>query len=377
MSVPQEIAGIGATTQKLRVSPSFDPLRAGVGPEEYFVLSRVDGATTLRDVIVTTGLPLSQVISIVTRLRSLGALLLPTEADPAPAPTRAATPTPTRADAPARAPSAPMEPLRAGRSGRHVAASAPSPPPLVQAPELELPNPSAAEQALLAADLEISEAERRIVLALARRVGSDPWGMLGVAKGTELADLKKAYFRLSKEIHPDRYYGKRLGPLAEVLSQVFEAVSRAYATLTEAKKQRASAPRGTASSPQAPADHAVELFDRGCAAEVSGDLGNALQLFAASLRVDPQLRVFRRGANCALTARQFKLALEYAKKAQLLAPEDPSNARLLARAFRGNGDLSDAEEVLVFALALPIDNDALMAELRADLALVRKQLTQG
>ncbi|HRC55462.1 MAG TPA: J domain-containing protein [Kofleriaceae bacterium] len=242
--------------------------------------------------------------------------------------------------------------------------------------DVSLPDPSPQELSILAADLDASESERRTVLAMARRIGADPWTILGVAKGTELSELKKVYFRLSKEIHPDRYYGKRLGPLAEVLSSVFESVRRAYSQLTEAKKQRERAP-ASASSPQAPAEYAVELFERGCAAEVSGDLAGALQLFAASVRVDPQLRVFRRGASCALNAKEPKVALEYAKKAQAIAPDDPSCARLLARAYRASEELQLAEEVLVFALALPIDNDVLMAELRSDLAMVRKLLTQA
>jgi DnaJ domain len=397
VAVPAEIPGIGSTAQKLRVSPAFDPMRAGIGPEEYFVMSRIDGATTLRDVIVMTGMPLTQAISIVTRLRERGALLLPGESAPAaltppPAPRSAraqpstpppaAVPSPAAAtgSAPTRAPltqppeAAPVAAARAPSAPSPPAPAAP-PPPKVMPLDLELPSPSDAERTILSADLEASDAERRTILAMARRMGSDPWTILGVPKGTELGELKKAYFRLSKEVHPDRFYGKRLGPLAEVLSTVFESVSRAYTVLTEAKKQRDRAPR--ASSPQAPSDHAVELFERGCAAEVSGDFPNALQLFAASLRVDPQLRVYRRAASCALAASQPKLGLEYAKKAQLLAPEDPSCARLLARAFRATGELQSAEEVLVFALALPIDNDSLMAELRADLALVRKQLTQA
>lgn len=462
VSVPAELPGIGSTAQKLRVSPGFDPLRAGVGPEEYFVMSRIDGATSLRDVIVTTGLPLNQAIAIVTKLRTLGALLLPGEVPRQTTPTisfappggsaaassPAITPPPNASNAtgpssyPASLPrtgrpsSSPSIPLpssspAAARTGRPSSSpsiplptqpsAAPLPPsaaraatrseppqrrastappiaspasasspgraateppiaPAAPAPvalplDTTLPDPDDLELAILAADLEVPEAERRVILAMARRIGSDPWTILGIAKGAEPSALKKVYFRLSKDVHPDRYYGKRLGPLAPVLSNVFEAVSRAYTTLTEAKKQRARP--SNASSPQAPAEHAIELFDRGCAAEVSGDLPTALQLFAASLRVDPQLRVFRRGASCALAAAQPKLALEYAKKAQALAPDDPSNARLLARAFRANAELSAAEEVLVFALALPIDNDSLMAELRADLALVRKQLTQA
>jgi hypothetical protein len=381
VAVPAEIPGIGSTAQKLRVSPAFDPLRAGIGPEEYFVMSRIDGATTLRDVIVMTGMPLTQAISIVTRLRERGALLLPGESAPATPATTTTRPPPLAAAVPSPAAATGSAPMRAAAISRppelpppppHAAAG---PPPKVAPLEVELPNPSDAERTILAADLEASEAERRTILAMARRIGSDPWTVLGVPKGTDLGELKKVYFRLSKEIHPDRFYGKRLGSLAEVLSAVFESVSRAYTVLTEAKKQRERAPR--ASSPQAPSDHAIELFERGCAAEVSGDFSNALQLFAASLRVDPQLRVYRRAASCALAASQPKVGLEYAKKSQLLAPEDPSCARLLARAFRAAGELQSAEEVLVFALALPIHNDVLMAELQADLALVRKQLTQA
>ena len=54
-AVPAEIAGIGSTQQKLRVSPGFDPLKAAVGPQEYFVLSRIDGLQTLREVLWPSG----------------------------------------------------------------------------------------------------------------------------------------------------------------------------------------------------------------------------------------------------------------------------------------------------------------------------------
>lgn len=380
MSVPAEIPGIGSTALKPKVSPTFDPLRAGVGPEEYFVMSRIDGVTSLRDIIVTTGLPVGHAISIVSRLRAMGALLLPGESPaPAPAPAPSAAAPVSSANAAGSGRVVMEAGVAESRSARMAAASADGrgESKVVAVPlDVSLPDPSPQELAILAADLDASESERRTVLAMARRIGADPWTILGVAKGTELSELKKVYFRLSKEIHPDRYYGKRLGPLAEVLSSVFESVRRAYSQLTEAKKQRERAP-ASASSPQAPAEYAVELFERGCAAEVSGDLAGALQLFAASVRVDPQLRVFRRGASCALNAKEPKVALEYAKKAQAIAPDDPSCARLLARAYRASEELQLAEEVLVFALALPIDNDVLMAELRSDLAMVRKLLTQA
>ena len=100
----------------------------------------------------------------------------------------------------------------------------------------------------------------------------------------------------------------------------------------------------------------------------------AMKLFAAAVRVDPQIRYLRRAANCALAAEQPKSAVEYAKKAHAIAPNDPSSARLLAAAFRAAGKLSDAEEVLVMAMALKSENAVLGAELRNDLAEVRRLL---
>src|SRR5262245_6157909 len=67
---------------KPRVTPGFDPLKAQVGPDEYFVLSRIDGSQTLREVLLSTGLPIDRGIAILTRLRAIGALLWPGETQP-------------------------------------------------------------------------------------------------------------------------------------------------------------------------------------------------------------------------------------------------------------------------------------------------------
>ena len=54
-TVPADIAGIGSSEQKLRPTPGFDPLKAGLGPEEYFVWSRIDGTQPARQVLLATG----------------------------------------------------------------------------------------------------------------------------------------------------------------------------------------------------------------------------------------------------------------------------------------------------------------------------------
>jgi hypothetical protein len=387
-TVPAEIAGIGSTQQRLRVSPGFDPLKAQVGPEEYFVLSRIDGVQTLREILLATGLPVDRAVAIITRLRSIGALLLPGEQ---------AAPSPVAAPRMAASNRHPTDPGRkpiqpvgvqhtptAGASHHHSPQPAPPQQPvdMVIGHDLSLSNPTAEELAALAEVNDLEDIDRRRILALSRLIQrNDPHALLGLRPGADPRDLKRAYFQLSKEIHPDRYYGKRLGSFAARMPIVFEATSRAYARLTNTDKKTGSsgafqAIRTDPQQPQSPQAYAAELFDRACQNEVSGDHMGAMKLFAAAVRVDPQLRYLRRAASCALAAGQPRSAVEYAKKAHGIAPNDPSSARLLAASFRAAGKLNDAEEVLVMAMAIKSENDALTSELRNDLAEVRRLLAQ-
>ena len=388
--VPADIAGIGSTRQRLRVSPGFDPLKAAVGPEEYFVLSRIDGSQSLRDVLLTTGLPVERAIAIVTRLRSIGALLLPgeTSAPPPIVVPKDLTP-PPRPSGLAKGPQTPASLQRpADTRSTPSFRRAPSQPGLVKPDELvvpthdvALPNPNAFELAALAEVNDLDDGERRLILAIDRLIGTDdPHAILGVPATAVARDLKRAYFQLSKEIHPDRYYGKRLGSFAQRLAKVFEATSRAYASLTTPERRASQGPRAAKpehnDQPQTPQAYAAELFERACQLEVGGDALGAMKLFAAAVRVDAQLRYLRRAASCALAAGQPRSAVEYAKKAHGLAAADPSSARLLAAAFRAASKLEDAEEVLVLAMALKSENDALTAELRNDLADIRRLMSQ-
>lgn len=392
--MPAELPGLGSSAMVLRVRPGFDPLKAGVGPDEYFVLSRIDGKQTVREVLLSTGLPVDRGIQILHKLRTVGAVLMPGEPANAPPPgpgrpTVARTATPVSATAaqlrpPAPPPDVPTVRLPPNVLKAHLdapttrrAAASESPAAEPAGPELRLPDPSGPEIAALTEDCDLPDAERRRILAMQRLVAAkDPWGLLGVPRGADPKLVKRTYFKLSKDIHPDRYYGRQLGSFADRLALVFEAVSRAYAKVTSPEGLRTTGPHPAVGQdqPQTPQEYAAELFARACDVETSGDPLEAMKLFAAAVRVDPQTRFLRRAASCALAAGQPKTAVEYAKKAQTQVPEDPSAARLLAAAFRGAGKLADAEEVLVMAMALKNENDVLTAELRNDLAEVRRQM---
>jgi len=334
-AIPNEIPELGAASVAPRQNPEWNPLsRNDLGSEDYYVWSRVDGKVSFKDLILMTGMAPARAIEVLRRLRGWGALLLPGE-----------TPESVR----------------------------PPPPP----PTIELGPLRAGEREALAEQVDIPEEERKNIIAKRRlALTGDYYALLEVPLDADRKELKRAYFRLSKELHPDRYYGKRTGSFGAWLAQVFEVGTRAYQVLGDSESRaRYDEERRGGKRSETPATLAARLHDQAVAAEAGGDRNEALRLFASALRADPQARIYRRAAACALAAADWKLAQEYAKKANELQPTDPSVARILARAYKGLGQLGEAEETLVYALCLKIDNDRLVAELEEDLAEVRKQLS--
>jgi curved DNA-binding protein CbpA len=57
--------------------------------------------------------------------------------------------------------------------------------------------------------------------------------LLGVDRSATTKDIKLAYFRLSKEYHPDRYFRRNIGTYALRLDRIFKRVCEAYELLSD------------------------------------------------------------------------------------------------------------------------------------------------
>jgi len=57
--------------------------------------------------------------------------------------------------------------------------------------------------------------------------------LLGIARGSDAQAVKRAYFALSKEFHPDRYFRKNIGPYAKRLDSIFKKMVEAYELLSD------------------------------------------------------------------------------------------------------------------------------------------------
>jgi hypothetical protein len=415
--IPEELADYGSTKKtKPRQNPAFKP-GAGFGTEDYYVWSRCDGSSSVYDIILMVGLGASRSIEILRKLREMGAVLLPGESRPPPVIHENLMARQNGGEMPPPKPKRPQQELGTPvasavaefsdlpptvsvpmgvvssdtqSSNRpaprvHKAARAPLAEPKVQGPPaaiLTLTNPSQEESAALALDITLTEQERIRILLFRRRLGrSNLFELLEVETETDKRNVKRAYFRLSKDFHPDLHYGKDIGPFEGWLSEVFKAITDAFKILGNNKKRAKyeSSLRGDAGHdlPQTKEDHALALFQNACDSELHGETEQALKLFAAAIRMDEQPRYMRRAAMCAVQARELSVAEEYAKKAAELFKKDASYQRVLADVYRAGAQYEMAKGILEQSLTLNIENDTLFGELESDLASVNAAIAEA
>jgi len=81
------------------------------------------------------------------------------------------------------------------------------------------------------------QARAKIVAKAAEFQGKNHWEVLGVDRKADAAGLKKAYFALSRDFHPDSFAGIQLGSAQRQLEEVFAIIQEAYAVLTDLNKR--------------------------------------------------------------------------------------------------------------------------------------------
>ena len=251
-------------------------------------------------------------------------------------------------------------------------------PPLSAIPALA--NGSEEELAAMAMENILdANARKRIIEFRRMRDVATLFEMLEIEDDSDKRTVKRAYFRLSKEFHPDRYYNKELGPFEPWLAEVFKMVTQAFGILGNNRKRSAYENElrgGSKKQPQTKAEHAEALFHSACDAELQGQSEQALKLFAASLRMEEKPRRLRRAAMCAVSAGKLSDAEEYAKKGVDVGGRDASYLRVLADVYRAGSRLDEALEVLQRALKIDTENDVLFGELQSDLAAVQAAIKE-
>ncbi|MBW2417378.1 MAG: DnaJ domain-containing protein [Deltaproteobacteria bacterium] len=176
-----------------RLAPDCDPTALQLSPAEGFLLSRIDGNTTWRMLREIGGMPPDEVDCLVEDWMAQSVIRIDGRV---PSVAR-------RKEAVQSAPSS-----RAAAKGE-------------------------IDESLLDPDLDMDVEIQRKILVFEAGLENNYFQILGVERTADERDIKRAYFALSKEFHPDRYFRREIGGYGPRLNAVFKKVLEAYELLTD------------------------------------------------------------------------------------------------------------------------------------------------
>ena len=177
----------------LAVASECDPTQLELSAPEGFLLSRIDGATPWRLLREIGGIPAGDVDVCLDRWLEAGWLVRVGGSG-----ARTASGSPGEASETTAASEAPV-----------ASSGAASEPPIDAA--------VAIDESALDHDLDLGLDVQRRILQYEASLDRPYHVLLGVEPGAEPKVVKRAYFKLSKEFHPDRYFRKEIGSYAERL----------------------------------------------------------------------------------------------------------------------------------------------------------------
>ena len=280
-----------------RLAPGWERCGLSLSPAEGFLLSRIDGATPWTLLREIGGLAPGDADRCLERWLAEGLVIV-------------------------------------GSGGPDVAPACPEP------PASDTPGPAGnGLESQLDPGLEISIDAQRRVLQFEAALDRPYHELLGVAAGVDAKAVKRAYFQLSKEYHPDRYYRREIGRYAEKLDRIFRKIVEAYELLmdptTRAELERSMGGRGPerAAIPEPPAAAAAALDSpkpAGPAAPAPSAGRRALERLHRQFRLPDSIVAERRGRArefhaAALVALRKQRWLDAASSARLAIAFDPKN----------------------------------------------------
>ena len=386
-------------------------------PEEYFLLSRINGNVTVGEICQISGLSIEATHKALARLQEAGLIKIPEPEKKTAAESgmydsvegvdfgqeEVAAPAVEEADAASSAPSE-SKPAPEHRPPPKVEVMGTS--MLNPAPELDVDDglgpaffdgwPVAFsaysfDPDALNESVSISDELKRYILYIHAHIDKvDYYKVLNVARDAGRKEVRASYFTLSKIFHPDSFYGKETGSYSEKIDDIFQGLSKAHQVLSNKNKRSeydatlasAESAPSAPSSPRATAPAAADvaqsgsgssggqavdkkkemafgvLVKRGEKHEAAGEYVEAAAEYKKAFAIKHDPLVALRGANLLMRSGEEHIddAILLAKAA---AKEDPSNAKpliLIGDAYEEKGDYESARDYYERARAVEPDN---------------------
>jgi curved DNA-binding protein CbpA len=334
------------------VSYSTDPWmhshQVSLTPHEGFVLSRVDGQSSIGDVISVTPLPEEETLGCLYVLISAGF-------------------------------------LEFGGKGRDLTPSKPlrrifEMPLLLSSRESA---PSRSPEAEFAASHEERKTREEILAKHASLSGCTFYDCLEVRPMAKDSEIRRAYLSLVKKYHPDRHRSEHLKDLQRLLQEILAKATEAYEALYNPSSRRcydqslrSEAPRGESiaapieappPTPLTPAETiAARYYREATNFLVRRDFHEAVRLLEEVVQLDPSRSEYHRALAQALenNPKWRKEAEAHYRAAMKIDPFDQESILGLATLYETLGMKRRAKPLFALALDLDPDNHVVRAKLR-------------
>ncbi len=222
---------LGDTDRLLELSN--DPLlrfqKLQLSPADGFLLSRVDGTTSARQVVEMIPLPVEDAERSLLGLVATGVVTYSEE------PRLRLVPAPTPPAPSATPPS--VAPQRAETPRPQPPPSPPAPPPAVTAPQSATAPAGGVDSSPPSASRPSDDDRRREILAMQQALATrNHFEVLGISRAAGEAEVKEAYFRLARRFHPDAHHDS-LADLRDTLETVFIQLGEVYEVLRDPRRR--------------------------------------------------------------------------------------------------------------------------------------------
>jgi DNA-binding response OmpR family regulator len=210
---PKRVRAALGKVESFYVHPAADPLlrfqEVGLDEEESALLAMIDGRKTVASLVALNLLAPLSALKFLYAMRCSQMIELRPE--------------------PAEGPAEPLPlhppPLPRSASARRKGSSGPLLPELADTVSASVPT-------------EEREVRERLAAAAASMKKKDYFEILGVTPRDGEEEIRRAYFRLTKEYHPDKHFGSSSAELRGLAAQIFDLVSIAHDTLVDPEERK-------------------------------------------------------------------------------------------------------------------------------------------
>jgi curved DNA-binding protein CbpA len=196
---------------------------------------------------------------------------------------------------------------------------------------------------------------------------SDYYELLGVAPSASVVEVRRAYARLAREKHPDRFTDPSEKERAQ---KAFQDITTAFNTLIHPGRRQEYDRERERPQPTTPEEIATDAFERGQAALEAGQVEEAITLLQTAAHHAPENAAYHAalGRTLGRLPAHAREAVQALERAIQLEPRNPAAFADLAVVFARQGLRLRAQKAIESALRLS-PRDPRLLRLAAELGL--------